>query len=322
MIDYYLACGIISFIAAFLLLKVLIPRLKKAGITGKDENKIGSPEIPEMGGIAIVAGFSGGLLLAIFFNSFSAFDFNLIYVLAALITIHTIAFIGIIDDLLNIPQWLKAILPLFAAIPLVAVNAAGSTSMILPFIGAIDFGVFYILALIPLGIAVASNLTNMLAGFNGMESGMGAVMFAALFLIAMSNDAAEMSIMSISMFGALIAFFIFNFYPAKVFPGDVGNLTIGVVLASTVIMGNLESAGVILVIPYIMDFLIKATKRFPHTYQEIKNMKLYPRDNKVKGLVHLIMKAFGGITERNLVLFFIFLEAFFALVAIGLFFRV
>lgn len=321
MIDY-LACGIIAFLTSVLLTKLLIPRLARAGIVGKDENKEGKPEIAEMGGIAIVAGFSAGLILAIFFSSFLSFEFNLVYILAALITIHTIAFIGIVDDLLSIPQWLKAILPLFAAVPLIAVKAAGSTIIALPLIGAVDFGIVYIFALVPLAIAVCSNLTNMLAGFNGIEAGMGAVMFAALSMIALSQGAVEMSLLSISILGALLGFLVFNFYPGKVFPGDVGTLTIGVVLASSVIIGNLESAGVILAVPYIADFIIKAKNRFPHTHQELRDGRLYPKDGEVKGLVHVAMRLFSGISERNLVLLFIGVEAVFAIIAMALYFRI
>ncbi|MFH1786013.1 MAG: glycosyltransferase 4 family protein [Candidatus Micrarchaeota archaeon] len=315
----YLFFGLVAFSTSFILTNVLVPRLTRFGITGKDENKEGMPEIPEMGGIAIVAGFTAGLLLAIFMNSFFGFSFNLVYVLAALITIHSIGFIGMVDDLLSLPQWLKAILPLFAAIPLIATQAAGSTIISLPFFGLIDFGVIYILLLIPLGIAIASNLTNMLAGFNGMETGMGVVMFTAMTIIGITKGSAEITIPSISMLGALLAFLAFNIYPAKIFPGDVGNLTIGVVLAATVIIGNIESAGAILVIPYVIDFFIKAVNKFPHTHQQIKNGKLYPKDNKIKGLVHLVMKMFNGISERNITLFFIGFEALFGLVVILLY---
>ncbi|MFN7990797.1 MAG: hypothetical protein U0R44_01425 [Candidatus Micrarchaeia archaeon] len=322
MIEYYLACGILSFAAAFLLTKMIIPRLVRAGITGGDENKSGGPQVAEMGGFGIVAGFSAGLLLAIFFNSFFSLQLNLVYVLAAVITIHTIAFIGIVDDLLSIPQWLKAILPLFAAVPLVAVKAAGSTALFIPFIGSVDFGIVYILLLVPLAIAVCSNLTNMLAGFNGLEAGMGAVMFGALALVALSRGSVEMAVFAISMLGALLAFLAFNIYPAKVFPGDVGTLTIGCVLASCVIIGNLESAGVILMVPYIMDFFVKALNRFPHTHQDLRGGKLLPKDGKVKGLVHLVMKLSGGISERNLVLFFVAVEGVFALVVLALYLKI
>ena len=323
---------VLAFAVSLFLTQKMIPRLIKAGITGGDENKEDKPQIPEMGGLAIVAGFTAGVLAILYFDSFAAsfelvgiestITFDLIHVLAAMIAILVIAFIGVLDDLFNVPQGWKAFTPLLAAAPLVALKVAGSTAISIPLLGLVDFGLLYIFVLVPIAVAVCSNLTNMLAGFNGLETGMGAVMFATLSLIGWSNGSTEMLILSLPMTAALASFFFFfNRYPAKIFPGDVGTLTIGVALASTIIIGNLESAGVILMIPYIIDFFIKAVNRFPHTHQEIRDGKLYPRDGKVKGLVHVAMKMFNGLTERNLVLLFIGLECVFALIALLLFFR-
>lgn len=310
-LQYYLLIALVSFLATFVLSHFLIPRLKRFGMTGKDVNKPDRPEVAEMGGIAIVAGFTSGILLAIFFNTFFGFDFNLVNVLAALITIHSVAFMGVVDDLIDIPQKYKALLPLFAAIPLVAVKAAGSTSVAIPFLGVVNFGMFYILVLIPIGVAVASNLTNMLAGFNGMEAGMGAVIFLAMGILAIKDGSVEMLLISLSMLAALLAFLHFNIYPSKAFPGDVGNLTIGAALATAVIIGNFESAGAILVIPYVMDFFIKAYNRFPSSqwWGEYRDGKLYPVEGKVRGFAQLVMKKFNGISEQNLVRFFIGFEA-------------
>ncbi|MFH1260612.1 MAG: glycosyltransferase 4 family protein [Candidatus Micrarchaeota archaeon] len=318
---YYLIFGFFSLIVAFLMTKFLIPRLVRAGLTGNDVNKLDKPLVAEMGGLAIVGGLSAGMLLAIFFNSFFALDFNLIYILAALLTVYIISLIGICDDLLDMPQWLKAILPLFAAIPLVAVSAAGSTEIFIPFFGSLDVGIFYILVLIPIGIAVASNLTNMLAGFNGMEASMGAVIFAAASLISINNGSTEMAIISISMFGALLGFLFFNRYPSRVFPGDVGNLSIGAVLASSVIIGNFETAGAILVVPYVVDFFIKMKNKFPSSnwWGENREAKLYPVDGQVRGFAQLIMKKANGISEKNLVLAFVAIELVFAVIAVLLY---
>ncbi len=314
----------ISFLVTYVFAYIIIPRLKRFNITGKDINKPGQPEVAEMGGIAIVAGFTAGVLLAVFLNTFFAFEFNLIHMLAALIAIHTVAFIGIVDDLLDLPQWIKALLPLFAAIPLVAVEAAGSTALIIPFIGVIDLGIIYTLLLIPLGIAVASNLTNMLAGFNGMESGMGIVIFAAMTILAIATGAIETLIISLAMLGALIGFFLHNKYPARAFPGDVGNLTIGAALASSVIIGNLEAAGALLLIPYVIDFFIKLANRFPskNWWGIYKDGKLYPVENKVRGLAQLIMKRANGISEKNLTRTFIVIEIVVAVAVLILFLKV
>ena len=79
MILEYLLLLLVSFLVTYVFAYLLIPRLNRFRIVGKDINKPGMPEVPEMGGIAIVAGFTGGVLLAVFLNSFFAFNFNLIY---------------------------------------------------------------------------------------------------------------------------------------------------------------------------------------------------------------------------------------------------
>ena len=316
----YFAILLFSFLATFVFARVLIPRLKRNHIVGRDVNKPERPEVAEMGGFAIVVGLTAGVLLAVFLHTFNSLSFNVVFVLAALLTVHSISFIGILDDLLNMPQWLKAILPLFAAVPLIAVKAAGSTIMNLPFLGAVDLGLLYILILIPIGIAVSSNLTNMLAGFNGMEAGMGSVIFLFMSFFAILSGKFEMLVLYLPILGALLAFLFYNFYPARAFPGDIGNLTIGATLAAGVIIGNMESIGAILLIPYVVDFFIKLYNRFPSSnwWGEYRNGKLYPIQGKVRGFAQLVMKYFNGITERNLTLFFVGLEVIMGLLVLFL----
>ncbi|MBU0532124.1 hypothetical protein KKB44_01390 [Candidatus Micrarchaeota archaeon] len=313
---------VIALLMSFTITQFLLPRLKKVGILGKDINKQGQPEVAEMGGLAIIAGATVGILTAIFFQTFFSLEFNLIFILAALITIHSIAFIGVVDDLVNIPQIIKALSPLLAAIPLVVVKAAGSTAINFPLIGVIDLGLIYVLFLIPIGIAVASNLTNMLAGFNGMETKMGIVIFATTSILAAYHGKIEMLVISLSMLGALVGFLCFNIYPSKIFPGDVGNLTIGASLATAVIVGNLETAGAILVIPYVIDFFIKAINKFPSRgWGGIYNGgKLYSPPKPV-GLAQYIMKLSNGITEKKLAFVFMLMECVCAIIVLALFLR-
>lgn len=315
-----------SFAIVFVSLPFLIRKLVAGGITGNDVNKEGRPEVAEMGGLAIVMGVIGSLLLAIALYTFldGQFQFRLIEILAAMLTLCIIALIGTYDDLFSMRQSVKAVLPMAAALPLVAISAAGSTAMSVPFIGYVDFGIFYIIALIPLGVTVASNLTNMLAGFNGMEAGMGVVMFAAVLALAIINGSTEAAMISAAMLGALLAFLRLNWYPAKAFTGDIGNLSIGAALAVAVILGNFETAGAILVIPYVLDFFIKAKNRFPSTkwWGELRAGKLHPLDGRVRGLAQAVMKQCNGVSEQKLVLIFIAMEAVCAAVAILLYGRI
>ena len=66
----FLAIISISFLVTYIFTYLLIPRLKRFKLTGKDVNKPDQPEVAEMGGIAIVAGLTAGMLVAVFFNFF------------------------------------------------------------------------------------------------------------------------------------------------------------------------------------------------------------------------------------------------------------
>ncbi|MEA3254971.1 MAG: hypothetical protein U9Q22_03945 [Candidatus Altiarchaeota archaeon] len=313
---------LVSFLTTLVLTPWIIPKLQRAGITGRDVNKPDKPEIPEMGGFAVVFGLSAGLLLAIALSTFFGFfneDFQLKFILAAFATIMLMTLVGIFDDLFTMHQAVKAALPLFAALPLVAVKA-GDTTLSIPFIGPVPFGIFYTLLIIPIGVAGASNVTNMLAGFNGLEAGMGAVACFSLGVIAVGIEEIEAAILLLAMCGALLAFLCYNRYPARVLIGDLGTLSIGAVIASSVIIGNFEMAGVIIIIPYAIDFFMKARSRFPSSdwWGEQGWSKLVCRGKPV-GFCQWIMKATGGITEKNLVLILIGMESIFGVIAIMLF---
>jgi UDP-N-acetylglucosamine--dolichyl-phosphate N-acetylglucosaminephosphotransferase len=311
---------IVSFIASFVIFPVIIPRLKKAGIVGKNMNSEKKEEIAEMGGLVIAAGFGVGIIFAIFLRTF--FDLflsvSLTSILAVLSTVLIVVIIGVFDDLISIRQWIKAIIPAFAALPLMALKE-GYSMMRIPFVGLIDFSIFYSLVLVPLGITGAANAVNMLAGFNGLEVGMGVVAIGALAVIAYLNGITTSLVILMAILGALVAALYYNWYPAKVLVGDVGTLTIGAVVASAVIVGNYETAGVILMIPYVVDFLIKAKNGFPYSFGIYREGKLYCPDEGAVGLAQLIMKMCDGISERNLVLVLMGIEAVFGVIAILLY---
>ena len=310
---------IISFIVSFVSFPVIIPRLKKAGIVGKNMNSESQEEIPEMGGLVIATGFGAGIVATIFLRTF--FDIflsvSLTPILAVLSTVLIVVLIGIFDDLISIRQGVKAIMPVFAALPLMAIKE-GYSLMKIPGLEIINFSIYYSLILVPLGITGAANAVNMLAGFNGLEAGMGIVAIGSLAIIAHIMGQTTSFIILIAALGALLAALYYNWYPAKILVGDVGTLTIGAIIASAVIIGNYEAAGVILMIPYMVDFLIKAKNHFPakNWWGIYKDGKLYCPDNSPVGLCQLIMKLCGGISERNLVLVLMGIEAILGVIAI------
>ena len=181
---------VLSFSTVMLLTPLLIRKLRNKGIVGPDANKPGKPKIPRVGGITIVLAVSLASLISMQLASQSL---DLLSMLAAITTIILISFLGFMDDILNIRDSYRVVLPAFAALPLMAVKA-GTATMQIPFLGEVNFdlGVFvfpffgavdinlYVLLLIPIGVVACSNLINLLAGFNGLEAGTGAIICVAL----------------------------------------------------------------------------------------------------------------------------------------------
>lgn len=313
----YFIVFVSSFFVSFLSYRLIIPRFKETGIVGKNMHSENKEEIPEMGGLMLVAGFSAGIIMAIALHTF--FDYfesvHLVSLLSVMSAIFIILMIGIFDDLISMPQYIKAIMPVLAALPIIVIKQ-GSPYMEIPFLGKIDFGLFYILFFIPVEITIGANAVNMLAGFNGLEVGLGIVIITTLSIIALLHGKMVVLILLTAALGSLIAALKYNWYPAKILVGDVGTLSIGAIIAVAVILGNLEIAGLCLLIPFIIDFFIKAKHHFPYTFGEYKNGKLYCPSDGPKGLAQVILKLTGGLKESNLTLLLMGIEAMFGVIAI------
>lgn len=319
---YALLIFLVSFITTYFMFPAAIPRLKKAGISGKDMNKPGHPQVAEMGGLVLAAGFCAGIITAIGIKTFYArlLTIDLLSLVGALAVVLIVCLIGVVDDLIKVRQGAKAIFPLMASLPLIAIKA-GQSLITIPFVGPVNLGVMYSLVMVPIGITGSANAFNMLAGFNGLEAGMGVVVVISLGIIAFFLKSTTAIVLLVAALGALLATLRYNRYPSKVFLGDVGTFSIGAIIATAVILGNFEIAGLIIIIPYAFDAFMKFTHRLPSTgwWGIYKNGKLYCPTSGPVGLCQLIMKWSGGITERKLVLVLIGIEAVFGAIAIILF---
>ncbi|MFQ6137009.1 MAG: glycosyltransferase 4 family protein [Candidatus Hydrothermarchaeales archaeon] len=300
-------CFFVSFITTYLLTPLWIKAARKANLIGKDLNKFDMPEVAEFGGIAVVAGFMAGVLAYIGLGTFYfRFDTNLILILAGISTVLCITIVGMLDDLLGwkagLKQWQKPLLTLPVALPMMAVNAGHST-MAVPFFGTIDFGILYPLVIIPLGIAGASNGFNMLAGFNGLEAGLGAVILGFLGYVAWQSGNSWVAMLSISMLFALLAFLLYNWHPAKIFPGDTLTYSVGALIASVAILGNMEKIAMILFTLYFIEFLIKAKTKFRGECfgKPMEDDTLSIPRGKIESTTHLMMKL-GVKKEEHVVL--------------------
>ncbi len=141
-------------------------------------------------------------------------------------------------------------------------DAKKSTKTTIPFVKNNEFDYASILAFLGTGykkyawiifilivifiITAVSNGANLTDGIDGLAAGSSAIMVLTLGIFAWVSgniifanyldvmyipDSGEMTIFIAAFVGALIGFLWYNTYPAQVFMGDTGSLTIGAVIA-------------------------------------------------------------------------------------------
>ncbi|MEM2932907.1 MAG: glycosyl transferase family 4 [Candidatus Pacearchaeota archaeon] len=293
-----------SFLVGVWFTKRWINVARRQNLLGKDMNKPSKQLVPEAGGIAVVMTVILSLMLYIFFKTFILkTETHLLEASALIITLLLACFIGFIDDILGwkkgIAGWKKVALSIPIAIPLAVINA-GHSSMAIPFFGQVDFGLLYPLLLVPLGIIGATNGYNLLAGYNGLEAGLGVIIFSALGIISLATQQLWLALFAGIVIFALLAFLIYNWYPAKVFPGDSLTLSLGALVASFAILGNMEKAAVILFIPFIIEGILKARSKFKaENFAKQSPFGLTKPYQKFYSLTHLTLALLNKIKRKT-----------------------
>jgi UDP-N-acetylglucosamine--dolichyl-phosphate N-acetylglucosaminephosphotransferase len=302
---------IIGFIVVYLTTPKFARRLGERGLTGVDVHKPQKPKIPTMGGVVLLAGYLSGMMF-----SLAAFPTFIKELTGVLTTILMIAMVGMIDDILQLQHSIKVVLPIVASLPLMLIVSEDRV-MLLPFIGLVKIGVVYPLLLVPIGVVAAANLTNLLAGFNGLETGMGLMAIISLSVCALLLGSVKGLTILAPMIGPLLAFLVFNWYPARIFPGNSGTYMIGAVIAAGVIIGDMEVVGIVCMIPYVVEFFLKVRNLFRGQCFGLVNDDgtLSAPKPFIESLTHIFMRL-RRFTEPRLVTLLLLTEAVFGVIAI------
>lgn len=139
-----------------------------------------------------------------------------------------ILFIGIKDDLLNIPAWKKLVAEFIALFVLIVVGNVRLESMQGMFsIGEISYAQSVVLSLFA-GIVII-NAFNLIDGIDGLAASvtmLGSTVFGVYFL---SAHEWEYAVLTFTILGATIPFFFYNAFGRtnKIFMGDTGSLILG-----------------------------------------------------------------------------------------------
>ena len=220
---------LLGFATAFAIVFVSTPALLRvARLKGlvdypDDERKVHKRLIPTIGGVIIFAGTLIAYLL--WYPIIEVGDFK--YIAAAMMILF---FIGIKDDLVGTAPVKKLAGHIAVAFILVIIAEIKITNM---------YGIFGIqeipdwasILLSVFTYTVIVNAFNLIDGLDGLAAGVGFIACLAFGLWFFFAGGEDNAILALSLAGALLGFLIFNFEPARVFMGDSGSLTIGLIIS-------------------------------------------------------------------------------------------
>jgi UDP-GlcNAc:undecaprenyl-phosphate GlcNAc-1-phosphate transferase len=221
-----IAAGIIiAYLITFFLLPLIIRIAHDNQLYDlPDERKLHKHEVSSLGGIAIFTGLILSLLLVSDFNNYNA---ELQYFIAAFFIIFIL---GLIDDIFFLKAWKKVLGQLLVTAMLtfkgglIITNLHGFLGIEeLTYPESIYISFFTIILLI--------NSFNLIDGVDGLAASIGfasCLLFGTFFFI---NNVLPYAVLSFAVCGALLAFLVYNFPPAKIFMGDSGSTLIGLMCA-------------------------------------------------------------------------------------------
>jgi len=215
-----------------------------------DHHKPNKPLIPSGLGVIYVVVSATYLFLLYYFQS-AEFETsnNVSPALTLAVCVLFGGFMGLLDDWMDLRWRYKAFFPLIAAIPLVslATRLGLRTSITVPVLGTIDFGVYYYFLMVPLIVTITTNTVNQLGGLNGLETICPAIIVIGLMVVS--------GLHATLLYIPLIVWLLLAFlnFRGKIFVGNTGSFAIGITLAAFAIISDLKSTLLISLLPYILN---------------------------------------------------------------------
>ena len=253
--------GIVTFILTLVGIPAFIRFYHKAHISGQQmhedvkqhQAKAGTPT---MGGtVFLVASVLSSFVIALISKELSSAALMVLFILVLY------GIVGFLDDFLKVfrkineglnPKQKLALQIIGGIVFYFFFDTHGGGDLLNVFGFPLHLGYLYI-AFTLFWLVGFSNAVNLTDGIDGLASISVTISLAAYAVIATVQHRLDILIVILSMIGGLLAFFIFNHKPAKIFMGDVGSLALGGMLAAISIALHQEWTLLIIGIVYVFE---------------------------------------------------------------------
>lgn len=242
----WIICCFLSTLLSVLFAGILIPQILLVSYRRKlfdmpDERKIHRGTVPRLGGIAFtpVILFSMSLLLGMSILMGNTDMENMMRINAQAISFGLCALLlmyltGMSDDLIGVRYRAKFVVQIFCAVLLI--GAGMYVNDLHGIIGLGHISPWFGIPLTILIVVYVVNAINLIDGIDGLASGLSSAAFIIYGTAFLMIGKPIFAMLSFACLGVLIQFFYYNVFGSaerkkKIFMGDTGSLTIGLLLA-------------------------------------------------------------------------------------------
>jgi UDP-GlcNAc:undecaprenyl-phosphate/decaprenyl-phosphate GlcNAc-1-phosphate transferase len=243
--------ALLAFLVAGLLALLLVPLTKRlalrvGAIDYPNERKLHSVPTPKLGGLGIL----GGVVVAGLIWLPSDTESHSILIGAA-----AIAWVGVLDDVFDLPASLKLLGQTAAVVIPVSVGVTVDNFTV-PFLGRLTPGTVDLVHLAGttiqlgdvatvLGLVAMINVINLIDGIDGLAAGVAVISGLTLATIALSLDRTAAGVLAALVAGAALGYLRWGFPPASTFMGDTGSNLLGYLLGAVAVQGALKTNAVV-----------------------------------------------------------------------------
>jgi len=214
--------------------------------------KLQASPVAYLGGLAVTAPITLGSLLVVFISISS--DLKNQFFLGLILPSLAIAFIGLLDDLYQLPAWPRFIVQSGVGVItslMLYLSDGGVQLFDNPWINGFLTS-FWVVAII--------NALNFMDNMDGLATSLSIVTSLSLFILSYLNGQYLVAALCVAVFAACIGFLFWNRRPASIYLGDAGALYLGFLLAAISIRVDVNSdSEIIKVLVPLLIFAIPVT---------------------------------------------------------------
>ncbi|MDO4780007.1 MAG: MraY family glycosyltransferase [Bacteroides sp.] len=250
---YLMPILVLAFLVSAIIVKTLIPRITLLAFKRRLFDKLDSRKthdsntIPRLGGLSFFPAFFFSVFLSVLLLShlceLSKFILiDEVEVIAIILSVSVMYILGVVDDIVGVRYRKKFVVQIIISLLLIASGLYMNNFY--GFLGLYELPMWFAVPFTLIIYLLIQNSINLIDGIDGLASGLSIIALLGFTFMFLGMHMYVYGIMSMSLAGALFVFFYHNVFgrigknkksSRKIFMGDTGSLTIGLLLGVFVV---------------------------------------------------------------------------------------